>query len=274
MTHEISNNSKTPRGLITKLARQASEGLITVSTASKALDLPQKQTALILASLYRKGWLLRPKRGLYYILPLESAPGQQTTTEDSWVLAKALFPSGYIGGWSAAGFWELTEQLFRSTLVITTDSIRSSKTTALGHSFHIFRVKNIIPDGLTSVWRGNEQVLVSDRERTLIDCFRNPELCGGISHLGSIMDLYQSSKDHDFSLLLSRARVVANGAAWKRLGYLAEIFWPQAKKIITEAQKNISAGNSKLDPNIVEKGHLVKKWHLWVNLTLNKPEST
>src|SRR5204863_8787538 len=85
------------------------------------------QIALSIASLTRRGWMLRAKRGIYLILPIEAAPGQPTTPEDPWILANKLFSPCYIGGWSAIEYWGLSEQLFNSTLVITAANIRSKQ---------------------------------------------------------------------------------------------------------------------------------------------------
>lgn len=260
------------RTIIAALARSAKGGLINVTNAAKALGVNNKKAALILASLFRKGWILRPYRGLYFILPLEAIPGQKMMSEDPWVLAKAVFGPSYIGGWSAAEYWPLTEQLFNSTLVVTVKSFRTREISILGHLFHLFQAKSIINNGLVKVWRGQEQVLVSSLERTLVDCLKTPGLCGGTMQLTNMLASYAASEKCNFKLLIACAMEVANGTAWKRLGYIAEIFWPNEKILIIEARKNISTGYSKLDPKIASRGRLNSKWRLWVNVNLNKTE--
>ena len=39
--------------------------------------------------------------------------------EDPWVIAAQLYGPCYIGGWSAAEYWDLTEQIFRTVVVMT-----------------------------------------------------------------------------------------------------------------------------------------------------------
>jgi hypothetical protein len=38
--------------------------------------------------------------------------GSEQVIEDPWVLVPTLFGDSYIGGWTAAHHWELSEQLF------------------------------------------------------------------------------------------------------------------------------------------------------------------
>ena len=64
---------------------------------------------------------------------------------------------------------------------------------------------------------------------------------------------------------------VATGAAWKRLGYLAEVLWPHEKSLIELAARRLSTGNARLDPALARRGRLRRKWRLWVNVTVGGP---
>ncbi|MBI2410273.1 MAG: hypothetical protein HYV32_00050 [Candidatus Kerfeldbacteria bacterium] len=267
------NDFQSTRALVSKLARISKGGFLDISIASQALQTDPKSTAIKLAALVKTGWLLRVKRGLYFILPLEATPGKSMMSEDPWLLAREAFSPCYIGGWSAAEYWGLTDQLFRSTLVITAANIRAKSITLLNHEFRLFQVENARINNAVSIWRGSEQINVSDREQTILDCLRNPELCGGIRHLSDIMLSYKENKEHNFPALLAKAKKHANGASWKRLGYLSELLWEEdAQEIIDEAKKNMTAGNIKLDPNVNSKETLIKRWHLWINVTIINQE--
>lgn len=250
---------------LAKLTRAADAGLISVTSAAEALKVPHRAAALRLASLTRRGWARRVRRGLYVLLPLEVEPNQAATSEDSWVLAYEAFAPCYIGGWSAAEHWGFTEQLFRSTLVVTAAYVRARSVTLSGQNFRLFKVSPKRISGTVAIWRGSLRVPVSSRERTLVDCLRHPQLCGGIRHLAGMMRAYQNVREHDFDKLVQEATKAANGAAWKRLGYLAEILWPNAINVLGAAREHISAGYSSLDPAIHRRGRLVRRWNLWIN---------
>jgi predicted transcriptional regulator of viral defense system len=258
-----------PRTAIAKLARAARGGLITVPSAADALGLSGRAAAMKLAALARRGWLLRARRGLYLILPLEVEPGRPMVAEDPWVLAQEAFTPCYVGGWSAAEYWGLTEQLFRSTLVVTAAHVRTCSVLLLNHEFRLFRVPRARMTGTVLVWRGRERVLVSDQERTIVDCLRHPGLCGGIRHLVHMMDTYGSSRERDLQKLAQVAREVGTGAVWKRLGYIAELLWPEEQVLRDEAGKHLTAGNVRLDPMVRQRGTLLRRWRLWVNVTLS-----
>ena len=100
-------------------------GLVSLSDAQRTWQVSANAAAARLARYHRRGWLRRVRRGLYLVLPLEADPRGAVTVEDPWLLARELFAPCYVGGWSAAEHWELTEQIFRSVFVISAASVRS-----------------------------------------------------------------------------------------------------------------------------------------------------
>jgi predicted transcriptional regulator of viral defense system len=267
--------SNLDRLLLSKLSRASKAGLISVPAAAEAFGTSRSLAAKRLAALARRRWLLRVRRGLYLVLPLEAEPGQRTTAEDPWILASVAFAPCYIGGWSAAEHWGLTEQIFRPTLVITAANVRSRTTTLAGHVFRLFRLPAWRVSGsLVPVWRGTERVQVSSRERTIVDCLRDPELCGGVRSLVEIMMAYAESPERDFGKLGAAARESANGAAWKRLGYIAESLWPREVELLDEAKRHLTKGTTRLDPSVRGTGRLVARWRLWLNVPIHAQKAT
>jgi predicted transcriptional regulator of viral defense system len=259
------------KSALSELARASRTGLISVGAAAAALGVPPAVASSRLARLVRSGWAVRVRRGLYLIPPLESRPGYKTTADDPWVLARELFSPCYIGGWSAAEHWGLTEQLFRSTLVVTAASVRRGHARILDAEFRLFAVRPAKPaDGIVQVWRGAEQVPISGAERTLVDCLDAPELCGGVRHLAQMLGEYGDSRKRDLPRLLAIADAIASGAAWKRLGYLAEVLWPDDTVVVSAARPRLSAGYARLDPAVRQRGRLLKRWRLWVNVDLTE----
>jgi predicted transcriptional regulator of viral defense system len=257
------------RAVLAKLSRAAHGGLISVKEAAEALGVSRTKTAKMLAALTERGWLRRVRRGLYLVVPLEAEPGQKAIPEDSWLLAQEVFAPCYIGGWSAAEHWGLTEQLFRSTLVVTAAQVRGSSAELLGHEYRLFKVPSSrIAGSLTPVWRGSERVLVASPERTLADCLRHPELAGGIRHLADLLTEYWSRSDRDAKKLLAAMEEVASGAAWKRFGYLAERLLPENTDLVVEASRHRTAGYIRLDPSVGRRGKPVRRWGLWVNASV------
>jgi len=243
---------------------------VSIEDAARELGLTRSAASARLTNLVKTGWAQRIRRGLYLILPLDAAPDRPATPEDPWVLANELFAPCYIGGWSAAEHWGLTEQLFRSTLVATAAQVRRTHSTFAGNEFRVYAVKpEHLTAGVGAVWRGRYRIAVSGPERTIVDGLNKPDLTGGIRHLVQVMAAYAESDRRNFATLVDVAEATATGAAWKRLGYIAELLWPEAGIAIEAAATRMSAGYSRLDPAVTRKGRLTKRWRIWVNVNLD-----
>lgn len=221
----------------------------------------------MLSRLVRRGWLSRVRRGLYLILPLE-AGREGTAIEDPWVLAREIYAPCYIGGWTAAEHWGLTDQLFRETFVVTSASIRRSQQTFLGAEFHLTRVTPARVAQVGQIWRGRERIAVSDRERTIADALANPAWVGGIRHFVEILRAYRESKEWNSNRLIERLEEIGSGASFKRLGYLAETVLKSNPSLVKEALTRRTSGIVKLDPAIAERGLINTRWGLSINVSV------
>src|ERR1035437_6646480 len=90
-----------PKEKLRRLARGARGGLVTTARAAALLRQSRAEASATLGRLVRQGWLVRVRRGLYLVLPLE-AGRKEGTVEDPWILARELYAPCYIGGWTAA----------------------------------------------------------------------------------------------------------------------------------------------------------------------------
>lgn len=252
------------------MARTSRGGLVTVERARRGLGVSPRATTLRLSRLAAAGWLRRVRRGLYLVLPLEAQSDLTTTVEDGWILADELFSPCYIGGWSAAEHWGLTEQIFRSVFVVTAAPIRRRSVTVAGVEFRVVRTSVRRVKAAGPVWRGPERVAVSDREHTLADGLASPEWVGGVRHLADMLATYRASREWNPARLLSAVRSLHRGSAMKRLGYLAETLWPGETEIPKAALKARSAGLVRLDPAIRAAGRISKRWGLRVNASIER----
>ncbi len=242
---------------------RASPGSIRIDDVANTLGLDRSHAAKLLAGWHKQGVIRRVARGLY--VPIQpSALGQAQVLEDPWVLVPELYTPGYIGGWSALEYWELTEQLFRSICVLT------CKRTAHGNSIHQginFFVK-YIPEkqlfGTKTIWRGNVKIQISDPEKTILDIIHDPMLGAGLQHLtDSLIEYKKTLKEPDnINRLLEYATKINNGALFKKLGFLAEKVGFESAFVKTCAD-HLTTGYAYLDKNANE-NRLVTKWRLWV----------
>ena len=218
--------------------------------------------------MVRAGWLARVRRGVYSLRPLEAPPGTEIAEEDPWLLAARTFAPCYVGGWTAAGHWGLTEQLFKSTLIVTRRRLRRVNVTLGSSRFHVVRESRARPEGLTPVWRGNAQALVSSVERTLLDGCAYPLWLGGGRQL---VEAFRTASHDDLIRELPLAEAAAgvdSGAALGRLGLLLEHYWPAATNVIAFALKHRGTSVVPFAPGVARRGILNRRWGVWVNVSL------
>lgn len=104
---------------------RATREVVSIDATAKTLALDRTAAAKLLSRWRQQGWLRRIGEGLYVPVPLDLA-GSKQVVEDPWVLVPALFGPCYVGGWTAAHHWDLTEQLSNETAVFTTRRISAN----------------------------------------------------------------------------------------------------------------------------------------------------
>jgi predicted transcriptional regulator of viral defense system len=252
---------KLDRERITMLLRDT-QHTISVKEAATLLGLSRKHAAKILARWAIKGWVSRIKRGLYIPVPLESTTGD-IPLERPWVVAEKLFHPCYIGGWSAAEYWGLTEQIFRTLVVLTTERPRNRKPVINGTDFLLHTISKLAMFGLKIIWQEKIKVSVSDPTRTILDFLIDPKLGGGIRMTTDMLKEYLKSEHKNLPLLIDYANRLNNSAAFKRLGFLLEQYAPEELDIIDTCKKQVTISKTKLDPQL-DADKLITRWRLWV----------
>jgi predicted transcriptional regulator of viral defense system len=256
--------SATSRELLSRVLRD-SPTLLTAGDAASALGMTHTAAARRLAAWSRAGWLARVRRGAYIPVPIESTSAD-IALEDPWSVATAMFPPCYIGGWSAAEHWGLTEQIFRSLCVMTATRPRNRKPVLRKARFELHTVPEANFIGLKTVWRGGMRVQVSDPARTLIDMLAHPALAGGIRHLVEMLGNFLGEHPKEVAKLGTYASKLGIGSVFKRLGFLLQRDHPGQVALIELCRQNLSAGYAKLDPALPS-DRLATAWRVWVPAT-------
>ena len=244
-------------------------GAFTVAQAAQLLDIDRARASRLLGYLARRGWLSRVRRGLYVAVPLDARRSGEWI-EDPWIVADRVFSPCYIGGWSACEHWDLTEQVFRVTLVVTAKRVREREVDIQGLPFHLTVRSEEALFGTVEVWRRQNRVAVSDPTRTIVDILDNPRLGGGIRTVLDVLGEYMASQHRNDRLLIEYADRLGNRAVFKRLGYLIELLGIEADALLTACRERRSTGVVALDPSVKARGRIVRRWGLRDNVALTK----
>lgn len=259
MTMDRPFRSSKSRQQLSSLLR-ATDGWITVEDAASVLGLDRQKAAKRLARWVEQGWLTRVQRGHYAPIPLERA-SPDTPLEEPWTLVPHLLPGGYVGGWTAAHHWDLTEQLFRNICVFAPG--RSRRLERAGATYVVFPAATDDSFGIRTHWIGSTRVPISDAERTLIDMLARPAAGPGIQHAADCFATYARSGKANLDRLLEVASRIGSGAVFKRLGFLAEHAELAPSDWLESCRAELTQGLAKLDPKL-PCPHVATRWRLRV----------
>ena len=257
----MEHTSRIPKGRqhLAQLVANAGD-VIKVDDAVRILDLDRTAAAKILARWTDQGWLRRVRRGFYVPASLDSL-GSQHVIDDPWVLVPGLYEPAYVGGRTAAEYWDLTEQIFNDTVVMTSKPLRFTSQQRHGVNFTLKHLHSRKIFGCKTVWRERTKVMVSDLQRTVVDMLDDPAMCGGIQQVSDCLEEYFKRSDRNDRLLLEYGERLGNGAVFKRLGILAERRGENS--LVLACLDRLTKGTVKLDPSL-DCPNLVTRWRIWV----------
>ena len=248
------------------------EGPFTVRDASEVLDADAARTRRFLAYLAAQGWLIRIRSGIYERAPLEVAG--PVGRERMWAKAYRIFAPCYLGGFTAASYWGLTEQFFRNVMVLSTRWTRNRRPTIQGVQYE---VKVIAPKRLFGTrlgWDEDLRVEFSDPARTIVDTLDDPAMGGGIRQVAdTVQNFFLFAELRNDERLLEYIERFGNRSLYKRLGYLIEKLEIDAPEVLETCARRMSQGVVRLYPGGPDIGRPVKRWRLVVNSTIAPHDS-
>lgn len=219
----------------------------------------------VLDWLVRKKWILKIRKGVYIIAPLEAGEkGADSYTVHSFVIGSLLTKPYYIGYWSALNHYGFTEQTPPCVYIVTPKPRNSRKILNIEFRFVTITPRKMF--GITTTTIENRPVNISTPVKTFVDCLDHPEHAGGVDEVAKA--LYFSASELKLKTMAKMAIKIGNSAVIKRLGYISEILGlDECLNVLENAE--IKKGYSLLDPLSPKKGKIKEKWSLVVNTIID-----
>ena len=253
--------------LLLTLASQNRQ-VFTTADAQAVVEGPRHRINKMLARLSDKRWVLRLRRGLYLILPFEAGIEGTYSVHPFRIVPHLVTPYA-VAYWTALSYYGYTEQI-PGVIFVTTTAGRASATLTIEELGLTYRFVTLAPYkffGYHRVWIEGQEIIITDRAKTVVDCLDHPEHCGGI--VEAAKGLYESLTKEDISppLLSEYAGRMQNRAIFKRLGYLVELLDLPVGVEIERWQAALSTGYNRLDPLAGDHGPYDGRWQLRLNRT-------
>jgi predicted transcriptional regulator of viral defense system len=250
--------------LISSLARD-NRNIFTVDDAKAIVGEGAKRT---MYSLMRKKWVLKLKRGMYAIVPLDiGVKGADSFAVHNFVIGSKLVEPYYIGYWSALNYYGFSDQIPSTTFIATTKARKSVD--ALQTTYLFVQISKEKFLGTSEIEIEGAKIRISDKYKTIADCLDHPEHAGGIDEIAR--SIFFSKDEIDFRKVKSYAMKMRNLTILKRLGYILEVSGLLDQYLDIFRSVKLSKGYSLLDPLSPKSGSYKDKWGLLINMEI-KPD--
>lgn len=249
--------------LFTSLASQG-RMVFSISEAQQVTCKGYQATLQALHRLVNAGWLVRLGAGKYAIVSPE-AGGDAIPTANRLVIGRELVGEApyYLSHESSLEVHNLLTRPVTSVSITTPRRLKNRLVLKVPYRFIFSKPSDMWGFSLTWV-SAEEQVQVSDPERTILDGLARPDLCGGITEVATALQI--GKEKFDWSKLAAYAQRLGYNSVIKRLGFLLELFGMGSYSAITSLQDVISSSYTLLDPLLPEEGKYLARWRIQVNL--------
>ena len=220
----------------------------------------------VIRSLRRKGWLERASWGRYLLIPPDMGP-DALGEGNVLALASRVADPYYFGYGTAATHYGLTTQHRHVIWLVTPVRVRDRR--LLDTEVRIVNPVKRKFFGFGPVDVLGYQVMMSDREKTAIDCIDRPRLAGGEGEAATTLAMACHRIDwHKAASYLQR---IESRTLVRRFGWLADHVGADIPENVRAHLRNFAAGSGKsfLGPKKPKHGAIgyQSTWRLIVNVS-------
>ena len=194
----------------------------------------------VIRSLRRKGWLERASWGRYLLIPAEMGP-EALGQGNVLALASRIADPYYFGYGTAATHYGLTTQHRRVIWLVT--PVRARDRHLLDTEVRIVNPVARKFFGFSPVDVLGYPVMMSDREKTAIDCIDRPRLAGGEGEAATIFAM--ACRKMDWHKAASYLERIGSKTLVRRFGWLTEQVGADVAEDVRAQLRELAAGSGK-----------------------------
>jgi len=171
----------------------------------------------VIESLRHKGWLERAAWGKYLLVPPDQGP-DAIGDSNLLALASRIVEPYYFGFGTAAAHYGLTTQHRSVIFLVTPARLRGRQVGGARVRFFTQAASKFF--GFEPVDVLGYKVMMSEREKTAIDCIDHPDLAGGVGEAAAI--LATASRRFDWTKAVDYLERIDSGALVRRFGWFLD----------------------------------------------------
>ena len=247
-------------GFVARLSYEK-KTIVSVDEIDSFLPSNYKYRKQFVYNLKQKKILTPIKRGFYIFTPIESVRSGVRVNE--LIIPSVFFPrkNYYIGYSTMFNYYGFIDQLFQTVYVINTSL--SKERTVCGVSYKFLEVPKNRMYGVETIKVQGSDVLVSSRERTLVDMIFFNKPVGGINSAIGILKKEIEKGSCNINKLIEYASLFPNVTVRKQIGVVLESMGIDSSTLRSLIKSVEKTSLSSLTGS--RRGTLNKTWRVIVN---------
>lgn len=215
----ISSLSKTEVEIVARLSYEEKE-IVTAQELDSYLPSGFPYRNQLVYSLKKKRVFIPIKSGVYIFVPLDAVVTGRRVSE--FLIPAVFFPKNdyYIGYSTMFNYYNFTDQQFQTVYVLNPRISRERTIAGISYKFIKIPLKRMY--GLEKISIKGKDVIVSSKERTLVDLIDYNKPVGGIDAAAVILERFVSEKKCDIKKLIQLAVKFPKIKTRKRIGLILE----------------------------------------------------